>query len=107
MQGFLTFYMGMETEGSNIHTFLEGDGSKGLDDLRCLDNGDLLTVYDKEDTAKVVWEGLINLIPDPNYLSVENYLNHHTYQMQQGVDIKLWNTWFANSHPASLTKKNL
>jgi hypothetical protein len=96
----------METEGSNIHVFFEGDVND-LNNMRGLENGDFLTIYSKKNPAKVIWNGIINFIADPTYPSLESYLNHNTYRMQEGIDIKLWNKWFSEGYPASLAKKKL
>lgn len=106
MIGTLSLYSGMETEGSNIHVFFEGSAND-LNNMRGVDNGDFLTIYSKKDPTKVIWRGLVNLVPNPEYPSLECYLNHNTYQIQQGVDSKRWNKWFAKGYPASLAKKKL
>lgn len=103
MKGTLSLYMGMETEGSNIHVFFEGDAND-LNNMRGLENGDFLTIYSKN-TGYVIWDGLVKLVPNPTYPSVECYLNHNTCQIQQDVDPEKWNRWFANGYPAHLKKK--
>lgn len=75
--------------------------SRGLERL---DNGDKLTILDKE--GKVVeWSGTIDHIEYPTFSEHARGLWIHTDQ--RGVERKEWSDYFFNKHPAILEKRVL
>jgi hypothetical protein len=91
------------------------DGKQGYDGLQCLDYGDLLTIYDKEDPTKVLWEGRIDLEWERNFRSYpmnpehgqQEVLGYWVHGLQRDVEPETWGRWFFNAHPAKLEKLNL
>lgn len=76
------------------------DGSWLYEGLHVLSNGDLLTVFDKEQHEKVLWSGEILL--DPPYIGGAHLgLGVHCYQ--SGVFHEEWQKWFEGQHPAAIT----
>lgn len=71
--------------------------------LHVLEDGDELTIYDKEDTEKVVWQGTIALTPFSVFQDSAYGMWIHNDQIGQERD--LWARWFMNENPARLTTK--
>lgn len=74
--------------------------SKGFHVLK---NGDELTIYDKEDLEKVVWEGVISLTPFT--VGKEQAFGMWIHNDQQGMDRETWAKWFMDMNPAKLVSK--
>jgi len=72
--------------------------------LHVLHDGDYLTIYDKADPQKIVWEGKIAL--DSLALFTETTTDGlWIHADQQGVDRKTWEKFFLEEYPAKLVKK--
>ncbi len=68
--------------------------------LHILKDGDVLTIYDKEQTDKVVWQGIVQLI---NYPCQTEYVRGMWIHADQvGVDRETWATWFLREYPGKL-----
>lgn len=57
-----------------------------------LENGDVLTIYDKNDPSRVVWFGTIQFDIGINYATAT----------QEGIDHETWEEWFIKHYPARL-----
>ena len=99
-----------ETGTEGVIWSVYDDTKEGYDGLYCLDQGDYLTIFDPEDTNKVVWEGNIDLEYERNY---------HPYPMnpqygqqaigglwvhgiQRDVEPDTWGTWFCKHYPCEM-----
>lgn len=73
------------------------------DGLHVLKDGDKLTIYDKEDPAKVVWQGVID---QQHYGSFQEhaYDGQWIHSDQRGVEREVWSKWFIEEYPAELEK---
>jgi hypothetical protein len=58
MLGKLSFYSGMETEGSEIPVFFTGSDTFNLHEMTTFRVGNGLSVYN--DNGELVWDGIIN-----------------------------------------------
>jgi hypothetical protein len=76
--------------------------SWSYDGLNVLHDGDKLTVYDKEDQAKVLWKGIIDMKMLPLFTEEAGGLWIHTDQ--NGIDRATWSKWFFDGNPALLEK---
>lgn len=72
------------------------------DGLHVLEDGDVLTIYSKEDPTKIVWTGVINLKPCP--LFTEDAYGMWIHTDQDGIDRNTWARWFMEERPAKLVK---
>lgn len=99
-----------ETGTEGIVWSVVEDGKSGYDSLHPVKCGDHLTIFDKQDTSAVVWDGDIQFEYKTNY---ESYpLNPEYGQqavkglwvngLQEGVDAEQWFTWFYEEYPATL-----
>ncbi len=70
--------------------------------LYVLETGDVLTIYDKEQADKVVWEGVISLKQYP--LFTENVDGWWIHADQEGVERLTWAAWFFGEHRATLIR---
>jgi hypothetical protein len=72
------------------------------DGAHIIKDGDILTIFDKDDSTKKVWSGNIKL---KQYESVKCPPNTLTPIISKQKDIKRarWISWFVNKHPAKLT----
>jgi hypothetical protein len=68
--------------------------------LHMLHDGDLLTLFDKEDPSKILWKERILLNPAP---VAGVHLRARAYCIQCGVPEKKWEQWFTKNYPAELT----
>ncbi len=71
--------------------------------LHILQNGDHLTIYDKKDTKKVLWEGVLDL------KSFSLFTEHTAEGLwihadQVGTVRKVWEEFFLDEYPATLIK---
>lgn len=66
--------------------------------LRILKNGDRLTIFDKNDPARIVWSGVINLREHP--LFTEHVFGMWIHADQQGLNRETWARWFLEENPA-------
>lgn len=67
--------------------------------LYILQNGDRLTILDKDNPVRAVWEGVINLKEYPVFKesTPEGFWIHNE---QIGVDRATWSQWFLKEYPA-------
>jgi hypothetical protein len=73
--------------------------------LHGLGNGDRLTINDRDDPARVLWSGQIQLGRTSNFRqSIRGLWIHNR---QRGVDQETWLDWFAQGLPAQLEKAAL
>lgn len=70
------------------------------DGLHVLEDGDILTIYSKEDPAKVIWTGTIKL--KPHQLFTEHASGMWIHADQEDIDRESWAEWFLEGYPASL-----
>jgi len=63
--------------------------------LHILKSGDELTVYDKSNPSRIVWNGIIQLRPNTK---------HPGCPIQKGVQLDEWKRWFSEEYPATLVK---
>ena len=68
-----------------------------------LDDGDRLTIYDKEDPAKIVWDGEIKLIQHPLFTE-HTSCGMWIHADQDGVARDVWEKFFLEKYPAKLIK---
>lgn len=96
-KGTLSIYWATGTEGYDwIFCYKEWkDGP-----MRLLENGDKLTVLDKDDPSKIVWEGVIELQPHINHQAKKTSIQHCTHADQKDVECKIWEKYFAEHYPA-------
>lgn len=71
--------------------------------LHVLENGDELTVFDKDEPTKVVWSGKIRLRQHPLFTEHANGMWIHADQ--KGIAREQWAAWFFAQNPATLTPK--
>lgn len=89
--------------GPDAHAFeLISPTSWSYEGLHVLEDGDHLTIFDKDDPSKVVWDGLIELEQHP--LFTEHASGMWIHADQRGVDRDTWSLWFFKEHPAKLVK---
>lgn len=62
--------------------------------LYSLEDGDHLTVYDKENPSEIVWSGTVKI--GINYVT----------STQEDVEQERWTEWFAKNYPAALIPKH-
>lgn len=65
--------------------------------LHFLEDGDHLTIFDKDDPKKIVWEGTIDLEPTNTLYTPRAY--------QRGVEKIVWERWFMLKNYVGLLKK--
>ena len=74
----------------------------GYEGLHVLHEGDYLTIYDKTDSKKVMWEGKIELSLLP--LFQEDAFGCWIHNDQRGISRADWAKMFMEQHPAKLVK---
>lgn len=72
------------------------------DGLHVLKDGDMLTIYSKEDPNEIVWSGTIKLKRHPIFTEDADGMWIHADQ--EGIDRETWANWFFGEHPAKLIK---
>lgn len=105
MIGFISFYSGMETEGSSTPVFFESNvGNFDLNKMHQVDNGDLLRIFDKND-QRLLWSGTVDFTHGTiERIDIVEYKAYETLLFQKGEDIKTWNSYFIGNYPAELIK---
>lgn len=95
---------GVVEERLSTDLLVEGWSYEGL---HVLNNGDKLTIFDKDDLTKVLWEGVISLSASTNFMDDAFGLWIHNDQL--GISRETWATWFMGRNPAKLElgKKSL
>lgn len=88
-----------ETGTEGIVWSVYEDGKKGYDGLHCLEDGDMLKVFNDAARKQVVWEGEISLKYPPSMM-----FNHG---VQDGMNEQIWARMFIDHKPATLIKKDL
>lgn len=68
--------------------------------LHCLENGDRLTIYSKDNPAEVVWAGVIKL--KQYSLFTEHAFGFWIHADQKGMEREVWAKWFLEGNPAML-----
>ena len=107
-RGVLEFWSETGTEGGfwafQNEKFIKNRGTKNeqwsYDGLHVLENGDRLTIYDKNDLSKIVWRGVINLKHLP--LFTEDAYGYWIHDDQIGIARRKWARWFIENYPAIL-----
>lgn len=79
------------------------DGKWSYYGLHVLGDGDRLTIYDKDDPAAIVWEGVIDMVRLPQF--TEHIHGMWVNVEQIGIDRETWGRWFFEEYPATLTKR--
>jgi hypothetical protein len=72
-------------------------------DTYLLHDGDVVTIWDANG-VNIVWTGTINLQAVP--LMTQAIAGHWIRNVQAGVDLKSWYTWFEGEFPATLVTTN-
>jgi hypothetical protein len=71
--------------------------------LHILENGDRLTVFNKNNPAKILWRGEIKLIPHkPFKKNAFGFWIHADQLGFEGRRRKKWARWFMENYPAKL-----
>lgn len=83
----------------NIH---EEDRGNSFDyqGLHVLKNGDHLTIFDKKNPKKVIWDGVIDFAP--HGLFTEHAMGMWIHASQNGIGRGTWGKWFMQEYPAKL-----
>lgn len=68
--------------------------------LHILENGDQLTIFSPDNLTQVVWSGTISLRQHPLFTKDASGLRIHADQ--EGIDRKVWATYFFRKYPAKL-----
>ena len=68
--------------------------------LRPLNDGDRLTIFDKADPSKIVWQGIIKLKQHP--LFTEQAGGRWIHTDQEGIARDAWAKFFLDGHRAEL-----
>lgn len=68
--------------------------------LHILEDGDRLTIYDKQNRRKVLWRGVIRLNQHP--LFTESAFSFWIHADQVGVERDILARWFLEDYPATL-----
>lgn len=69
--------------------------------LHILEDGDRLTIFDKQDPKKIVWEGVIQLRQHELFTeATSNGMWIHADQ--EGVERAVWEKFFLEHYPAKL-----
>lgn len=97
IQGVLDPFCETGTEGI-VWSLLE-DGKKGYDSLNCLEEGDLLKVFNDAARKELLWEGEIKLKYPP--------ATRFNRGVQEGVNEDAWTRLFFDAKPATLIRKDL
>lgn len=97
LQGELEAYWEQGMEGLILFSFIP-EGGKGLNDLITLQNGQLLTIFNADDS--ILWSGTINFIRrsdfwDRHKLDADIWSN----EKQKGVSYADWMDWFWRKPP--------
>ncbi len=91
-----------KTAKEHLWKLLHPQGVWAYEGLHALENGDLLTVYDKADPTKTLWSGKVSLQQRKTYTEfvVDGMIVH---AVPKNVPIAQWKTWFFEEYPAELT----
>lgn len=80
------------------------DGMWSYEGLHILGDGDHLTIFDKQDPARVVWEGVVELRQHP--LFTNDAFGMWIHADQVGVNREIWADYFLENYPAHLSTSN-
>jgi hypothetical protein len=86
--------------GSHNFELTYPDGSWSYDGLHTLKSGDHITVYEKDDPTKVLWDGTIDLTEFTVFENSISGLWIHNYQ--KNVDQDFWMNMFLYEHPVEV-----
>lgn len=101
-----------ETGTEGIYWAVVDDEKKGYDGLHVLENGNVLTVFNKENKKKILFQGTIALEYDrlrralqynPEYFQ-QCVLGYWVHGLQKDVDPEKWAHMFFDEHRAVLKK---
>lgn len=73
-------------------------------DTYILHDGDVLTIYDANG-ENIVWSGTIALEAVP--LMTQGVAGHWIRNLQPGVELRDWYSWFEGEYPATLVTTNV
>lgn len=82
------------------------------DGLYILKPGDRLTIFDRSDTSKVLWSGVVDLeyeskqqhaIHNPSYVG-QAVFNHWVHGLQRGLDAETWADYFFAGNPMKMER---
>ena len=104
-----------ETGTEGVIWSLYEDGKEGYDALVILDQGDYLTIFDPEDSTKVVWEGNIDLEYERNYhpypmnpkYGQQAVMGYWVHGIQRDVEPDDWGIWFFKAYPGEVIKSEI
>ena len=105
IKGFLELYWQMGSDGYDW-VFNELPNKTSLRMAHTLKNGDHLTIFDKQDPQKIVWDGEIRLIPHEIFTEPVNSIQRCTHADQEGVECDVWKKFFWEEYPATLISAN-
>lgn len=111
-EGVLELFWETGTEGGywalQDERFISNRGTEkesySFEGLRILRDGDVLTIFSREDKAKVVWEGVISLQQRSSF--EENVNGFRIHANQKGIEREKWAEWFFDKYPAKLVTRN-
>jgi hypothetical protein len=72
-------------------------GSWSYEGLYVLRDGDELTIFDKDEPSQVIWSGTIQL--QRHDLFTEHASGMWIHADQEGIDRKVWASWFFKEYP--------
>lgn len=93
LRGFCYWHVEIESVGWCFRDgrFINDEGPKSFEGTHCLENGDHLTVFSKQDSKEIVWSGIIDLTSNEGHgIS------------QKGIPLRTWAGWFRKEYPAEL-----
>ena len=88
------------------------DEKPGYDGLYILKDGDRLTVFDRDNQAKVLWSGVVDLeyesnkqhaTYNPNYVA-QAVFNHWVHGLQRDLDAETWAQYFFSGNPMTFER---
>lgn len=77
------------------------NGSWSMEGLHILEDGDFLSVYDKNDTKKILWRGWIRLEDRPTSPTAAR-TGGWIRTEQMGIARVVWEVYFLEGYPATL-----
>ena len=94
-KGFLEFYTEAETEGAIWvfwdERFINGKDEERYKGFHILQDGDELTIYDKDKPEEVVWKGTVSLTPSTGLK--ESVFGWWIHNDQIGTERETWAMW--------------
>lgn len=106
MKGVLELFSETGTEGGfwafQDEAFIKDNDHWDIAGLHILEDGDQLTIFDKDNPEKILWEGVIKLKRFPVF--TEHVFGLWIHSDQEGVRREIWGIYFMENYPAELKK---